>query len=86
MPPYFTKDFVDISLFTVLYKTFVRAKLEYACIAWSPYYAVHINSLEKNQIFPHKIHCERFSIERLNKSRRMFYILFLFKIFQKLYV
>lgn len=44
-----SRDFTDIATIRLLYCTFVRSKLEYACIIWSPLYKVHIKSLESVQ-------------------------------------
>lgn len=43
------RDFQNSDTLCVLFNTFVRSKLEYASIVWSPIYNVHITSLEKIQ-------------------------------------
>ena len=43
------KHFTNFNTLTTLYKTFVRSRLEYACVVWSPFYDVHISSFEKVQ-------------------------------------
>lgn len=44
-----SKDFMDIPTLKLLYFSFVRSKLEYAAIVWSPYYKIHIHHLEQIQ-------------------------------------
>lgn len=44
-----SKDFTELSTLRSLFVTFVRSKLEYASIVWSPNYNTHISSLEKVQ-------------------------------------
>ena len=44
-----TKEFKDIRCLKVLYCSLVRSSLEYSAVIWSPYYANHINRLEKLQ-------------------------------------
>lgn len=43
------RDFAKGETLVLLYNSFVRSRLEYACIVWEPYYDVHINSLESVQ-------------------------------------
>jgi hypothetical protein len=42
-------NFHSISTLKSLYVSLVRSNLEFASIVWSPYFAVHINSIEKVQ-------------------------------------
>ena len=42
-------QFKDQQALLILYKSFVRSKLEYACLVWSPIYYTHAWSLEKFQ-------------------------------------
>ena len=44
-----TRDFHDSLTFKSLYTSFVRAKIEYASVIWSPYYDIHCNRLESIQ-------------------------------------
>lgn len=44
-----TRDFSNSNTLKLLYYAFVRSKLEYASIVWSPFYAAHINALEQVQ-------------------------------------
>lgn len=41
-----SSDFSNTETIELLYRSFVRARLEYADIVWSPLYSVHIQSLE----------------------------------------
>jgi hypothetical protein len=40
---------VDVDTLKLLYFTYVRCRLEYASIVWSPMYSIHISSLERVQ-------------------------------------
>lgn len=40
-------DFLETSTRKLLFFTYVRSKLEYASIVWSPYYTTHIDNLER---------------------------------------
>ena len=44
-----TKDFQDTETLKLLYYSFVRSKLEYGGVVWSPNYNIHIDNLEKVQ-------------------------------------
>lgn len=44
-----SKDFKNLSTLRLLFVTFVRSKLEYASVVWSPTYNVYITQLEKVQ-------------------------------------
>ena len=44
-----SKDFTELATLRMLFVTFVRSKLEYACVVWCPNYNIHIASLEKVQ-------------------------------------
>lgn len=44
-----SKDFSEPTTRTLLYFSFVRAKLEYCSIIWSPHYSIHIQNLERIQ-------------------------------------
>ena len=44
-----SRDFKSLSTLRLLFITFVRSKLEYASIVWSPSYNLHITLLEKVQ-------------------------------------
>ena len=44
-----SKEFRDPYTFKVLYTTYVRSKLEYACCVWQPFYVTHINRIERIQ-------------------------------------
>ena len=44
-----TKEFRSIRLKIILYNALVRSNLEYACVVWSPSYAVHSQRIEKIQ-------------------------------------
>lgn len=43
------RDFVDPYTIKLVYMSIVLTKLEYGCIIWNPFYANHINRLEKLQ-------------------------------------
>lgn len=43
------RDFTKGETLVLLYNSYVRSRLEYACIVWEPYYDVHINNLESVQ-------------------------------------
>lgn len=44
-----SKDFRNPNTLLLLYNAFVRSNLDYASIIWSPFYSVHINSVERIQ-------------------------------------
>lgn len=44
-----TKEFMDNNTLILLFNAFVRSKLEYASIIWSPEYAIHKLNVEKTQ-------------------------------------
>lgn len=44
-----SRDFADVETLKLLYSTFVRPKLEYGSVVWSPIYNIHITSLERIQ-------------------------------------
>jgi hypothetical protein len=43
------RKFSDVDTLKPLYFTYVRSRLEYASIVWSPMYSIHILSLERVQ-------------------------------------
>lgn len=43
------REFKSINTYTTLYNTYVRSILDYGAIVWSPFYQIHINSIEKVQ-------------------------------------
>lgn len=43
------REFKKISTVITLFNCFVRSKLEYCSVIWSPHYSVHINRIEKIQ-------------------------------------
>lgn len=45
----FSRDFNATNVMFTLFYTFVRSKLEYASIVWSPWYQIHIRNIEKLQ-------------------------------------
>ena len=44
-----TKDFTKVSSINIIYFAFVRSKLEYASVIWSPFYNIHSSNLERIQ-------------------------------------
>ena len=44
-----SRDFINVDTLKLLYFAFVRSKLEYGSVTWSPFYQVHINRLERLQ-------------------------------------
>uniref|UniRef100_A0A8D9ESG1 Reverse transcriptase domain-containing protein n=1 Tax=Cacopsylla melanoneura TaxID=428564 RepID=A0A8D9ESG1_9HEMI len=44
-----SKNFADVSTLKTLYYAYVKSVLEYCSVVWSPYYSVHIKSLESIQ-------------------------------------
>mgnify|MGYP000512335400 FL=1 len=44
-----TRDFSNIEVIKTLYNSYVRTKLEYASVIWSPGYITHVTNLEKIQ-------------------------------------
>lgn len=44
-----SRDFVNIESIKILYLAFVRSRLDYASIIWSPHFNTHIQNLEKVQ-------------------------------------
>lgn len=42
-------DFNDIHCFKILYCSYVRSIVEYACTVWSPFYGTYINQIERVQ-------------------------------------
>lgn len=44
-----SREFSNIDSLKLLYGAYIRAKLEYGSIAWSPFYNAHVNALEKVQ-------------------------------------
>ena len=44
-----SKEFGDTYTLKVLYTTYVRSKLEYACCVWQPFYTTHVNRIERIQ-------------------------------------
>lgn len=44
-----TKNFTNTDSLCVLFYAFIRSKLEYCAIIWTPFYKAHINSLENIQ-------------------------------------
>jgi hypothetical protein len=44
-----SREFSDVDTLKLLYFTYVRSRLEYASIVWSPMYSIHISSLERVQ-------------------------------------
>ena len=43
------KDFKSLDTLQLFFITFVRSKLEYASVVWSPIYSMHISSIERVQ-------------------------------------
>ena len=43
------RDFKNLRTLNILYTTYVRSILEYACIVWSPFYKTHIDRIESVQ-------------------------------------
>lgn len=85
------KSFTNIDCIKVLYFTYVRSILEYACSIWSPCYIVHINRLESLQnkfvkFLSFKDHksfetyteaCRYFGLDSLEQRRQQYDILLL---------
>lgn len=44
-----SRDFLDCNTLKILYYAYVRSKLEYASLAWSPHYATYIDRIESVQ-------------------------------------
>lgn len=44
-----TRPFNKMFSYKIWYYSYDRSPLEFACVLWSPQYAVHIDRLEKNQ-------------------------------------
>lgn len=45
----YSRDFSNLNTLKILYYCYIRSKLEYASLVWTPHYNVHINSLESVQ-------------------------------------
>lgn len=43
------RNFDDSRVFKTLFFSYVRSKLEYASLIWNPYYACHVNNIERIQ-------------------------------------
>lgn len=43
------RNFTSTNTIKMLFNTFVRSKLEYACVAWSPGYEAHVRNIENIQ-------------------------------------
>jgi hypothetical protein len=43
------RDFTNIEIFQLLFKTYVIPCLEYACLVWNPFYQCHVTSIEAVQ-------------------------------------
>lgn len=44
-----SNDFANNNAIKLLYFSFIRSRLEYACLIWNPHYSVHTNNLESVQ-------------------------------------
>jgi hypothetical protein len=44
-----SRDFTNIEIFQLLFKTYVIPCLEYACLVWNPFYQCHVTSIEAVQ-------------------------------------
>lgn len=75
------REFCDVETLKLLYITYVRSRLEYSSVVWSPTYNIHISALERVQrkflksavfmldkVYPTRGYPEELLLERFNMS------------------
>lgn len=88
------KDFSDPYTLKLLFTSFVRSKLEYGALIWSPHYDVHISRIERiqrrfiNYALPHlnlidprpsyRSRCQHLGLESLEMRRKVQTMLFVY--------
>ena len=90
-----SRKFTDINTLQTLYRCFVRSKLEYASLVWSPNYGLHINNVQRKFLkllyfksngvyppigYPQQHLLSTFGLSSLDDKRLYFSQIFLYKL------